>query len=112
MDTHGFPVLGAVEGRLKIDRELEQLREAMSAELDLVDARLNDGVGENIAEVHELVSAVSTIRTDLERLREFGMYISGSGRLISSSEDGNIDFMLAKYPWLKSMINAHRNLLR
>jgi len=142
LGAHGFPILGGIDGGLKMDREIGRLREEASAELNLVDARLNDGVAASGEEVRELVSAVDATQNDLGRLRELTTYISSggggggagvndNGNSTGSAEEkektlmeqqqqqiqtmdsiSNTNFLLEHHPKLRKTIHARRNLFR
>jgi len=121
LGMHGFQVSSNLnEGGLKVDKELERFRASTQRELNVVNARLNDGVSASRAEVEDLVKAVNATKTDLGRLRELTTYISSTtnetlstGNFKSTAAiDGTSNFFLAKYPRLKRVINARRNLFR
>eukprot|EP00957_Ditylum_brightwellii_P115596 8816859-Ditylum_brightwellii.AAC.1 len=70
--TEGF----IMDGGLKMDKEIDKLRNNVQRELGIVNSRLNDGVAASGAEVQELVNAVTATQGDLGRLRELSTYIS------------------------------------
>lgn len=96
-----------LEGSLRMDSEIEKFRSNTHRELSLINARLNDGVAASGSEVQELVDAVTATKSDLGRLRELSTYISNGGAV----ENRN-NFTLSKYPKLKAVPNARRNLQR
>jgi len=73
---HGQPIATGEEGHERVQKEMERFRASAIHQLNVVDARLNDGVAASGAEVQELVDAVMSTRGDLERLRELGTYDS------------------------------------
>jgi len=101
---NGFPVGESSGGGLKIEKEINRLRSNTQKQLSQINHRLNDGVASSGAEVQELVNAVVATKGDLGRLRELSTY--------TNHGMGQNDFLLSKYPRLKSAHHARTNLFR
>ena len=103
----------AVKKRSKLDIEIEKLEHTTQQQLELIKARLNEGVNSSGHEVQDLVNSVVNTKSELQRLRQTSSMINNA----SEDADGvagvagaQTTFAINKYPHLKYAINARRNL--
>jgi len=93
-------------GYLKMEREIDHLRRTTKQHLNMINARLADGVKSSGTEVHELVQSVEKTKGDIDQLKKTFTYISQKG----DAKTGG--YLLAGYDTMRDAINARKNLAR